>query len=168
MGEEFAVMIKLNVHDYVRDGLEPEESLYVARRLQAGGIDAIEVSAGSRASDDGMVPFRTKIKKPEDEGYLLELAIQFKEAMDLPIMTVGGFKSLEVIEEVLSTEKADYVAMSRPLIREPHLVNRWKSGDKKKATCISCNECLGTGTLESAVHCAVERQLREKRAKKSD
>ncbi|MEJ2717085.1 MAG: NADH:flavin oxidoreductase [Deltaproteobacteria bacterium] len=168
VGEDYPVMIKLNVHDYVRDGLEPDEGVYIAKRLDADGIDAIEVTAGSRASDDGMVPFRTKIKKPEDEGYLLELAVQVKEAVDVPVVTVGGFKSLEVIEGVLSAGKADYVAMCRPLIREPHLVNRWKRGDTKRATCISCNECLGTGTLESAVHCAVERKLQEKRAKKID
>jgi 2,4-dienoyl-CoA reductase-like NADH-dependent reductase (Old Yellow Enzyme family) len=167
VGQDYPVMIKLNAHDYVPDGLEPEEGLYVGKRLQEGGIDAIEVTAGSRASSDGMLPFRTKIKKPEDEGYLLDLAIPLKEALDVPIITVGGYKSLEVIEGVLSSGKADYVAMCRPLIREPHLINRWKSGDTKKATCISCNQCLGTGTFESAVHCAVERKLREKRDQKN-
>ncbi|MCG8563975.1 MAG: hypothetical protein MI747_02735, partial [Desulfobacterales bacterium] len=36
----------------------------------------------------------------------------------------------------------DAVSMSRPFIREPHLANRWKSGDLTPATCVSCNKCL--------------------------
>ena len=53
--------------------------------------DCIEVSAGSRASANGMVPSRPNIRREEDEAYLTGLARSFKEAVNVPIITVGGF-----------------------------------------------------------------------------
>jgi len=47
-----------------------------------------------------------------------------------------------VAEKLLREGVADYISMSRPLIREPGLINRWKAGDLRKAACISCNNCV--------------------------
>lgn len=162
VGQEYPVFIKLSGHDYFDGGLVPEDSLYVARRLVEDGIDCIEVSAGSRASADGMVPSRTKIRKEDDEAYLVQLAKYFKDALDIPIITVGGIRSPAVIARILSQGLADYVALCRPLIREPHLINRWKRGELEKATCISCNGCFETGLDGSGVTCKVDRDLKER------
>jgi 2,4-dienoyl-CoA reductase-like NADH-dependent reductase (Old Yellow Enzyme family) len=162
VGKEYPVFIKLSGHDYFDGGLVPEDSLYVARRLVDDGIDCIEVSAGSRASANGMVPSRTKIRKEDDEAYLAQLAKYFKEGLNIPIITVGGMRSPSVIEGILSQGIADYVALCRPLIREPHLINRWKDGNLEKATCISCNGCFETGLDGLGVTCKVDRDLKER------
>jgi 2,4-dienoyl-CoA reductase-like NADH-dependent reductase (Old Yellow Enzyme family) len=161
VGKDYPLFIKLSGNDYFPGGLVPEESLYIARRLVEDGIDCIEVSAGSRASANGMVPSRTKIRREENEAYLAELAGRFKEAVNVPIITVGGIRSFAVVSRILADGLADYVAFSRPLIREPHLINRWKSGDLGKAKCISCNGCFDTGLEGFGVICKVERKLRE-------
>ena len=162
MGQDYPVFIKLSGHDYIDGGLVTEESLHVARRLVDDGIDCIEVSAGSRASANGMVPSRGNIHKEEDEAYLAELAARFKEAVNVPIITVGGIRSPAVIARVLADGLADYVALCRPFIREPHLINRWKSGDLERAKCISCSGCFDTGLEGSGVSCKAERKLKEK------
>jgi 2,4-dienoyl-CoA reductase-like NADH-dependent reductase (Old Yellow Enzyme family) len=54
---------------------------------------------------------------------------------------------------------ADYIAMCRPFIREPELVNRWKSGDRKPALCISDSGCFRPGFEGKGVHCVVEGRL---------
>ncbi len=155
VGDDHPVMIKLSGHDFAEGGLVTEESLEVARRLVDDGMDAIEVSAGSRASSEDMIPSRMKIKKESDEAYLADLAARFKESVDVPIITVGGVRSPEVIDRVLHQKKADYVAMCRPLIREPGLVNRWIGGDPARAKCISCNGCFETTLEGEGVYCKV-------------
>jgi 2,4-dienoyl-CoA reductase-like NADH-dependent reductase (Old Yellow Enzyme family) len=165
VGTDYPLFIKLSAHDFVERGLTPDESLYVARRLVDDGIDCIEVSAGSRGSADGMIPSRPNILKEENEAYLKEFAARFKEALKVPIITVGGLRSPGVISKILSDGVADYVALCRPFIREPHLVNRWKSGDLDRATCISCNGCFETGLEGTGVTCKVDRKLREKQEK---
>jgi 2,4-dienoyl-CoA reductase-like NADH-dependent reductase (Old Yellow Enzyme family) len=161
VGKDYPVFIKLSGNDYVQGGLVPEESVYVARRLTEDGIDCIEVSGGNRASANGMIPSRTNIHREADEAYLGQLARRFKERVSVPITTVGGIRSLEVAARILSEGVADYVAFCRPLIREPHLINRWKSGDLRKAACISCNGCFETGLEGAGVVCKAERKLKE-------
>jgi 2,4-dienoyl-CoA reductase-like NADH-dependent reductase (Old Yellow Enzyme family) len=168
VGNDFPVLIKLSAHDYYEGGLIPEQAVDIARRLADDGIDAIEVSAGSSASPKDKGPVRKKILKEEDEGYLVELAALVKEAVKVPVVTVGGIRSLKTISDILTSRKADYVAMSRPFIREPELINRWKSGDTRKATCISCNGCYETGWQGLGISCKVERKLREKGERKKE
>ncbi len=162
VGKDYPIFIKLSGNDYFEHGLTTEESLYVARRLVEDGIDCIEVSGGSRASSDDMVPSRPNIRTEKDEAYLGHLAAQFKQAVAVPIVTVGGIRSPKVISRILSEGIADYVAMCRPFIREPHLINRWKSGDLKKSKCISCNGCFETARAGLTAICKVELERKEK------
>jgi len=89
------------------------------------------------------------------------LAQYIKEGVKVPIIAVGGIRSIPTINEILSERKADYVSMARPFIREPHLIKRWKSGDTSKATCISCNRCYEPGMKGIGISCYWERMKKE-------
>lgn len=158
VGDDFPVMIKLNVCDFFEGGLEPEEGVNIARKLSDDGIDAIEVSGGFGSSPKNQGPARVKIKTKEDEGYFAPMAKEVKSATNVPVMVVGGIRSLDKIEDIFQDNAADYISMSRPFIREPGLINRWKSGDTARATCISCNGCFSTGIKGLGVSCKVENE----------
>lgn len=57
-------------------------------------------------------------------------------------MLVGGIRSLSVMENLLEGGSADLISISRPLICEPDLVSKLKSGKAKRAMCASCNLCF--------------------------
>jgi len=78
---------------------------------------------------------------------------------------VGGFRSYEIAEKVLREDGMDYIAMARPLIREPDLADRWRQGDGSAAKCISCSGCFKPGLEESGIYCVIEKKEREKAAK---
>ncbi|NNG08231.1 MAG: NADH:flavin oxidoreductase [Desulfobacteraceae bacterium] len=166
VGAEFPVLIKLNASDNLDGGLMVDDAVYAAKKLSEAGIDAIEVSSGTSASGQKN-PARMKIHKPEKEAYNLELARQIKEAVSCPVMVVGGFRSYEVAEKALRENGIDFIAMARPLIREPGLPNRWLQGDRSPATCISCNSCFMAGLEEGGIYCVIEKKEREK-AEKGD
>ncbi len=88
------------------------------------------------------------------------LAGYFREMVRIPVITVGGIRSPEVVEKIFSQGLADYVAFSRPFIREPDLIKRWKSGDLKKSACVSCNGCYETGLQGLGISCKVKNRLR--------
>ncbi len=161
VGDDFPVMIKLSGADFNEGGLVIEDAVYAAGKLSEAGIDAIEVSAGNGASGE-MGPARSAINKPEQEAYNLDLTRKIKEAVNCPVMLVGGVRSLEVIEKAFTDDGMDYVSMSRPLIREPGLANRWESGDTSKAKCISCNGCFAPAMEGKGIYCVVEAKIREK------
>jgi 2,4-dienoyl-CoA reductase-like NADH-dependent reductase (Old Yellow Enzyme family) len=164
VGADYPVLIKLNASDNLEGGLGIDDAVYASQKLSENGIDVIEVSAGTLASG-AENPARDKINKPEKEAYNLELARRIKEAVSCPVMVVGGFRSFEVAEKAVRDDGMDYIAMARPLIREPGLPNRWRQGDFTKAKCISCNSCFGPGMEEGGIYCVIEKKEREKAAK---
>lgn len=163
VGNEFPVLIKLSANDFVDGGITPEESLQIARRLSDDGIDAIEVSAGSAASPKHLWPIRSKIKERENEAYFRDYALMIRQSANVPVITVGGIRSLETIEDIFESGHADYVSMSRPFVREPGLIDRWKSGNRTKAACISCGGCFETGLKGQGISCKVDREAKSNR-----
>jgi 2,4-dienoyl-CoA reductase-like NADH-dependent reductase (Old Yellow Enzyme family) len=161
VGRDYPLFIKLSGNDFYEGGLSPEESLYIGRRLAEDGADCLEVSAGSKASGNGMVPSRTNILREEDEAYLSGLAGWFRGALRIPVITVGGIRSPKVIEKILSQGFADYVALSRPFIREPELIRRWRCGDLRKSACVSCNGCYETGLQGLGISCKLDKRSGE-------
>jgi 2,4-dienoyl-CoA reductase-like NADH-dependent reductase (Old Yellow Enzyme family) len=71
----------------------------------------------------------------------------------------------ELTKDEISDDGNDYIAMARPLIREPGLANRWLQGDRGPATCISRNSCFNPGLEEGGIYCVIEKKEREKAAK---
>jgi len=165
VGRNLPVLIKLNTKDFVRGGFHERDALFVARRLDEMGIDAIEMSGGIPAAGD-LGPAREKIRKTSDEAYFLPLAKKIRRQVSVPVILVGGVRSLKAVNRILNTGAADLVSMARPLIREPGLVGRWKAGNHKKAKCVSCNQCFGAAMSPEGVYCVLERRVKEKQKEK--
>jgi 2,4-dienoyl-CoA reductase-like NADH-dependent reductase (Old Yellow Enzyme family) len=136
VGSDYPLLIKLGIQDFIRDGLTLDDGVEIVRHLADWGIDAVEISCGI-----GGTSSRKDILRPEDEAYFLPQARWAREATDLPLILVGGMRSLEVIESILEEGTADFISMSRPLIREPDLPDQWRDGRTDPAACISCNNC---------------------------
>lgn len=154
VGFDYPVFIKMSSYDGFPGGVEPQEAVRVALALDGLGINAIEVSAGTPegAVKDGWDHI---IPAPFQEGALLKYPRQIKEMVKCPVISVEGWRSPPEITKAL--EKIDAISMSRPFIREPHLVNRWLKGDLSPAHCISCNKCLGL-TLKSGLGCIFHKR----------
>lgn len=158
VGKSFPVMVKINSEDFLENGFTMEEMITVAQTLENLGLDAVEMSGGTFESGK-YIPSRGGTSKSEDrEVYYQEAAQRFKEKIKIPLILVGGFLSYGRTQQVIDSGVADYIALSRPLIREPHLVKRWEAGDRKKASCISCNRCFLTLVKKEALHCAQDKK----------
>ena len=159
VGDRFPVMVKMNSEDFVTGGLTVEEMLEVASILESPCIDAIELSGGTMYSGD-YVPVRPgRLDTENMEVYYLKAARKFKERVRVPLMLVGGIRSYAVAERIVREGITDYVSLSRPLIREPDLVNRWRSGDTGKAKCLSDNLCYEPAKAGEGLYCVVEKRL---------
>ncbi len=161
VGDDYPVLIKMNCQDFVENGLTAEDSFEVAKMLAAEGIDAIELSGGILSSPK-LSPSRLGIKTEDKEAYFQEDAKAFKAQLDVPLILVGGNRSFSVAERLVHDKIADYISMSRPFIREPALINRWKSGDLGKATCLSDNMCFGPGSKGQGIYCVTEERQRNR------
>jgi 2,4-dienoyl-CoA reductase-like NADH-dependent reductase (Old Yellow Enzyme family) len=159
VGTDFPVLVKINAQDDVEGGLTLEDSVAAARLLAQAGIDAIEVSGGFLTSKT-LSPSRMGINKPEKEAYFEQGAAAYKQALDIPVILVGGIRSLEKAKELVAGNVADYLSLCRPLIREPGLVNRWRSGDTRPASCKSDNLCFRPAFKGEGIYCVTEQRER--------
>lgn len=169
VGREVAVTAKLNMADGFKGGLQVEESLQVARWLQDdGNLDALELTGGSSLANPmylfrGGAPleefrqtlpwylrggFRVVGKQflkayPYEEAYFRDKARSFLDALDLPIVLLGGISRLDTAEAAVA-EGFGFVAMGRALLHDPDLISRWQDGSAVASGCIHCNRCMPT------------------------
>ena len=123
--ENFPVIAKIN----------GEDCLSACEVMSRHGIDAIEIS-GNYTSREARAGF--------NEAYFKNYALAVTKKISAPIILVGGLRSVEEINKILATTDIEFISLSRALIREPNIVNRWKSGDLRPSKCIGCNMCYRT------------------------
>ncbi|MHA2006613.1 MAG: NADH:flavin oxidoreductase [Promethearchaeota archaeon] len=160
LGKNFPIFIKLNTQDYIQNGLTLNEGKEIAKILIDTGYDAIEPSSGlyNLNFSAGKVYPCTILKSEEDENYFLPNVRLLKPVMkDHPIILQGGIRNPMVADEFIKNRVADFIALSRPLIYEPNLPNRWKSGDFTPPLCTNCNSCLNVGATDT-VYCVVKKK----------
>lgn len=169
VGSEVAVLAKFNMADGVPGGLWLDESVPLAQLLESDGVlDAFVLTGGSSLANPmylfrGEAPvaemaatmpratraaFRLVAPRmmpayPFEEAFFLPYARQFREALSLPLVLLGGITRLATIEAALA-EGFDFVAMARALLREPDLVARMAAGDTAPSRCVHCNKCMPT------------------------
>jgi 2,4-dienoyl-CoA reductase-like NADH-dependent reductase (Old Yellow Enzyme family) len=144
VGAEYPVFAKVNCEDFMEQGLTFKECIDLCRMLQDAGLSAVEISGGTALSraNEGTIRKVT----PESEPYFKKYAAEIAENIDIPVICVGGVRDINGLEDILNETKIEYLSMCRPFIREPELINRWVSGDKTPAECISCTKCFGVET----------------------
>lgn len=169
VGPDVGVTAKLNMTDGFRGGLGIDDSVEVARMLEADGhLDALALTGGSSLMNPmylfkGAAPtreFRATLPwylrggfaavgdrflrtYPYEEAYFLEQATRFRDALDMPLILLGG------ISELASAERAmdagfEFVAMARAILHHPDIVDEWRRGDGVVSGCVHCNRCMPT------------------------
>ncbi len=168
VGKEFPVIIKLQTKDFEPGGLEIKQVLEIAKILVDKGLDAIEPSGGIDETQIGTknaYPSR-QVKSPEEENYFLPIVKELKPSMkNCKMILMGGIKNPISAESFLKAGITDFISLSRPLIYEPNLPNRWMSGDLRTAKCLSCNSCHVTSFI-GPVYCVVRRRLEKRKQRK--
>ena len=170
-GDDLGVVVKMNMHDGFRRGMQEAECLEVARELERLGVHAIVLSAGfvSKAPMEvmrGAMPLKSMTHYmdpwkfwwlralvrvfgrvmiptvPYKEGYFLDDALKFRAAVKLPLIYVGGMVSRQKMEEVLAAGFQG-LQMARALVRDTDFVNKLHSGEIVRSECGHSNYCIG-------------------------
>ena len=82
------------------------------------------------------------LRAEDEEGYFVEAAARFKSRLRVPVFGLGGNRTFAAMERIVREGRADLVSLSRPLIREPFLVRKFRLGELAKSGCVSCNKCF--------------------------
>ncbi|MDR3348493.1 MAG: NADH:flavin oxidoreductase [Acidaminococcales bacterium] len=140
VGKDYPLFVKINFSDLTDPGLDGHECTLICKELEKRGIDAIEVSSGLAVSAKS-APVKAGIGL-EGQGFFADGAMEIAEAVNIPVISVGGYRSPDFAESTLNKSKIAAISLCRPLVREPGLVKRWKAGDFSPSQCVSCNGCF--------------------------
>ena len=139
LGDDFPLLVRISAEEFVEGGLTADQSIEIAKRLEAEGVHALSVSVGVYGSFN-----KVSMITGEPEGQWLDLAGRIKAATSLPIIGVGRIKRASVAEAGLAAGQIDIAAFGRASIADPHLpakIIEGREGDI--GWCLSCNICLG-------------------------
>ena len=161
-GENFPLIVKLSLTHYITGGRQIEEGLEIAKRLEAAGVDALEIDAGCYEVRYWLNPPTTL-----PMGCTVDLAAMVKEVVKMPVIAVGKLGDPELSERVLQEGKADFIALARPLLADPEWANKVKEGRPEDiCPCIGdhegCHKRLYEGKFWSCTvnpSCGSEREL---------
>jgi len=135
----FPITVKINSSDFIKNGLTPEDTAKAVKILSQEGVAAFELT--------GNITNYFKHRSTSSGPYFEKEGKYIKEKnREVVIGINGGIRSKKKIEELLDT--FDFIAISRPFIKEPDLVNRFKQG-QLRSECTSCYSCLLAQLKES-------------------
>lgn len=95
---------------------------------------------------------------PFEEAFFLPLARQFREALSMPLILLGGINDLDTVRTALH-DGFEFVAMARALLRDPYLPEKFRRGLATEGLCIHCNKCMPT--IYTGTRCVVREALWE-------
>jgi 2,4-dienoyl-CoA reductase-like NADH-dependent reductase (Old Yellow Enzyme family) len=169
-GNDIAVMVKINTRDGFKGGMEVDECIEVAKKLEQLGVHCLVLSSGfvSRAPMyvmRGAMPMRALagympwkdlwwlrigvslfgkllIKdQPYKEAFFYEDALKFRAAVKMPLALVGGLHSRKTIDMALNSG-FEFVEMARPLVHDTDFVNKLRDGIVEESGCRHANYCV--------------------------
>ncbi|MHA1145455.1 MAG: oxidoreductase [Candidatus Helarchaeota archaeon] len=157
VGNEFLISVRLNGSDYVPGGLEIEETVKIAKRMEEKGADIISITGGIY-DDPGyhIIPYMNAPR-----GTHVKFAASVKKVLkNVPVIAVGRINNPEMAESILQKNQADLIAMARALIADPFFVQKIETNKEKTIIrCIACNNCANNLLLQSEISCAVNPNL---------
>jgi 2,4-dienoyl-CoA reductase-like NADH-dependent reductase (Old Yellow Enzyme family)/thioredoxin reductase len=151
-GPRYPILFRFSADEFEEGGTTLRDSKRAARILEEAGADVLHVSAGTY---DSMATTIEPMFFPE--GWKIYLAEAIKKAVKIPVIGVGVVRSPEFAERTLQEGRADFIALGRALLADPHWPRKAREGRVKDIIpCISCNECIGGRTFRNLhIRCAV-------------
>ncbi|NQT73091.1 MAG: FAD-dependent oxidoreductase [Chloroflexi bacterium] len=157
LGDDFVISCRMNGADHIQGGTTIQEAKTIAPILEKAGVNLLSITAGAIGSYPLTIgPYDAPL------GCYVHLAEGVKSVVKLPVVASCRINNPDLAEEILSSGKADLIAMARALAADPELPNKARNGQAEHIRkCIACNICLDTdydGHMTCTVNPAVGRE----------
>jgi len=164
VGPGFPLFYRLGAREGKEGGITLEHAKVFARRLEAAGINCLDISVGNIGTEPPPPMSRPR-------GTYVSLAHEIKKIVKVPVIGVGRINNPFLAEAIIRDGKTDLVNLGRPLFSDPHFVRKYVEGRPEDIrTCIACNTCLGgrlrpeTPTYRLPTKCIYNPELRNERS----
>ncbi len=143
-GPDFPIAVRLTVDEFYSSigepgkGLQMDEGIEIAKRLEQAGIDALDLSCGGYET-----PNRTVEPMSVPTGWRAYFVKAVKEAVNIPVIAVGVIRDPDQAEKLLEDGVQDFIGLGRPLLADPEWAKKAKEERPKDIQrCIGCLSCF--------------------------
>lgn len=145
-GDDFAIIVRLDSIEGRAGGVEEEEAVVSARLIESYGADALNVSAGTYASWDVIVP-----PTSWQQGWNSRICRRIRESVNIPVMLAGRFTDPFFIEQSIERGDTDFVCLGRQSIADPEFPNKMAGGNLDEIIpCVGCTQrCMSFNDHDS-------------------
>ena len=158
-GPRFPIDFRINGRDGEPEGaLEIDESIEICKLLEPY-VDSFHVSSCLHAIPAHQDIMQSPIFDPR--GHLLQYAAAIKAAgIKKPVCAVGGFSTVQMMEDAIAEGKADMIAMGRQFLADPDIANKGKMGRADEVRpCQRCATCQSGRFTRGTARCAVNPEI---------
>jgi len=167
VGPGYPILVKMNITDGIKGGLEIEDAVAIARCFEAEGASALVPSCGFTAKTPlmmlrGNVPTMEMVAVQKSwlkkiglflfgrlmvqqyryqDLFLIQDALKILRAVKIPVVLIGGVCSMENLETAMNAG-FEFVEIGRAIIKDPDIVNKWYRGETIASNCDHCNRCI--------------------------
>jgi len=142
VGSDFIVGMRITGDELIEGGLEAEECVEIAQRLEASGmVDFLNILAGAPYDDLGLAGWVAPMGMPSAPH--LGIAGQIRKAVEIPILHAGGIADIATARHAVAEGHVDLVGMTRAQIADPHLVAKLARGEEEQIRpCVGLGYCV--------------------------
>ncbi|HBR32960.1 MAG TPA: NADH:flavin oxidoreductase, partial [Clostridiales bacterium] len=139
VGGEIPILFRIACKHLFEGGRTIEETLPLMKMLEDAGVDAFDIDIGSYENIEYIFP-PTYL----GDACMRSICNVVRKTISVPILNAGNHTP-ETAVELIESGDADFVMMGRPLIADPHIVNKLIENRRDEIRpCIRCNEdCIG-------------------------
>jgi 2,4-dienoyl-CoA reductase-like NADH-dependent reductase (Old Yellow Enzyme family) len=167
MGPDFPIMVKMNMTDGIKGGIEIEDAVAISKRFEAEGASGLVPSCGFTSKTPfmmmrGNLPIlefaaadKSFMRKfglvffgrfmcqefHYSDLFLMQDALKIVKAVKIPVVLVGGVCSVNDLETAMNAG-FEFVEIGRAIIKDPDIVNKWQKGELMASDCDHCNRCV--------------------------
>lgn len=149
---ELAVIFRMNGDDFFDGGMTADEAVEVAVWAAAAGADAVHVTGGHYRSQPTAAIMIPPMATPPTP--FLRFAEAVKRRVSVPVIAVGRFGEPQAAIAAIAEERADFIALGRPLLADPDWVVKVASG-RQVRLCLACNTCIDGMRTGRQLRCLV-------------
>jgi 2,4-dienoyl-CoA reductase (NADPH2) len=151
VGPDFLLQYRISLLDLVEGGQTWEETVELARRLEAAGVDVLNTGIGWH---EAKIP---TIITQVPQGAWVDATARLRPEVSVPVIASNRINTPQLAEEIIATGKADLVSMARPFLADSDIAEKAATGRADEInTCIACNQaCLDHTFSNKKASCLV-------------
>ena len=115
--KDFIISLRLGALDYQEGGNTLTDAINASIEFEKAGLDMLDISGG--VNGYGLAQL-----KELPYGYFVDVTKEIKKHIKIPVISAGGFRSLQGLEVLIEDNYLDGISFATSILQDPHFITK--------------------------------------------